>query len=76
MLDLCAHWGLQAPLIQAPMAGAQDHRLAAAVCNAGGLGSLPAAMLTPEALTRQLQDLRRATSGAFNVNFLPYPTRS
>ena len=69
MLDLCAHWGLQAPLIQAPMAGAQDHRLAAAVCNAGGLGSLPAAMLTPEALTRQLQDLRRATSGAFNVNF-------
>ena len=33
------------PLIQAPMAGVQDWRLAAAVCAAGGLGSVPAGML-------------------------------
>ena len=39
-----------APLIQAPMAGVQDGRLAAAVCNAGALGSLPAAMLGADAL--------------------------
>ena len=69
MIDLCAHLGLQAPLIQAPMAGVQDHRLAAAVCAAGGLGSLPAAMLSPEALKAELQALTRATSRAFNVNF-------
>jgi NAD(P)H-dependent flavin oxidoreductase YrpB (nitropropane dioxygenase family) len=35
-----------APIVQAPMAGANNHRLAAAVCEAGGLGSLPAAMLS------------------------------
>lgn len=69
MIDLCARWGLQAPLIQAPMAGVQDHRLAAAVSNAGGLGSLPAAMLSPQALATELQALTRATSRAFNVNF-------
>ena len=39
--------GSELPLIQAPMAGSQDHRLAAAVCQAGGLGSIPCAMLTP-----------------------------
>jgi nitronate monooxygenase len=42
--------GLRLPLIQAPMAGVQDHRLAAAVSNAGGLGSLPAAMLGADGL--------------------------
>ena len=35
------------PLIQAPMASAQGPELAIAVCRAGGLGSLPAAMLSP-----------------------------
>jgi nitronate monooxygenase len=69
MIDLCAHLGLQAPLIQAPMAGVQDHRLAAAVCEAGGLGSLPAAMLSPESLAGELRALTQATSRAFNVNF-------
>ena len=33
---------IELPIIQAPMAGVQDHRLAVAVSNAGGLGSLPA----------------------------------
>jgi nitronate monooxygenase len=51
------------------MAGVQDHRLAAGVCNAGGLGALPAAMLTPEALTQELTALHAATSCPFNVNF-------
>ena len=32
---------VEKPIIQAPMAGVQDYRLAAAVTNAGGLGSLP-----------------------------------
>ncbi|HWK85764.1 MAG TPA: nitronate monooxygenase, partial [Caldimonas sp.] len=35
--------GLEVPIVQAPMAGVQDHALAVAVCNAGGLGSLPCA---------------------------------
>lgn len=74
MFDLCAHLGLQAPLIQAPMAGVQDHRLAAAVCEAGGLGSLPAAMLSPDALKTELRALSQATSHAFNVNFFCHAT--
>ncbi len=61
--------GLAGPVVQAPMAGVQDHRLAAAVCQAGALGSLPAAMLAPAALAAELQALRAATTGPFNVNF-------
>ena len=57
------------PLIQAPMAGAQGPELAIAVCRAGGLGSLPAAMLTPDRLREQIAAVRQATDAPFNVNF-------
>lgn len=60
---------LGGPVIQAPMAGVQNHRLAATVCEAGGLGSVPAAMLTPEGLQAELSALRTATRQPFNVNF-------
>ena len=60
---------LAAPVIQAPMAGVQDHRLTAAVCEAGGLGSLAAAMLTPESLQAELQALGSVTDRPYNVNF-------
>jgi nitronate monooxygenase len=60
---------LAAPIIQAPMAGSQNHRLTLAVCAAGGLGSLPAAMLGPEALQAELQALQAATAAPYNVNF-------
>lgn len=61
--------GIELPIIQAPMAGVQDHRLAVAVSNAGGLGSLPAAMLSLEALRSELTALQAQTSKPFNVNF-------
>jgi nitronate monooxygenase len=61
--------GIQLPIIQAPMAGVQDHRLAVAVSNAGGLGSLPAAMLSLDALRSELTALQAQTSKPFNVNF-------
>ncbi len=57
------------PLIQAPMASAQGPELAIAVCRAGGLGSLPAAMLTPERLRDAIAKVRKATGAPFNVNF-------
>ena len=56
-------------VIQAPMAGSQDHRLAVAVCEAGGLGSLPAALWSPADLQRELQALQQATAHPYNVNF-------
>lgn len=57
------------PIIQAPMAGVQDHRLAVAVSNAGGLGSLPAAMLSLDALKTELSQLCTKTDKPYNVNF-------
>ena len=49
-------------LIQAPMAGSQNHRLAAAVFLAGGLGSMPAAMLTAKQLQDELSAFKDATA--------------
>jgi nitronate monooxygenase len=61
--------GIELPIVQAPMAGVQGSALAIAVSNAGGLGSLPAALLGPDALRAELQALRAGTSRPFNVNF-------
>src|SRR6185369_6991134 len=60
------------PLLQAPMAGPNLHEMAAAVTNAGGLGSLPCALLSPAQLREQVQLLRTATAaqkGPINLNF-------
>jgi nitronate monooxygenase len=62
-------FGIELPVIQAPMAGVQGSALALAVSNAGGLGSLPCAMLAPEALRRELAALKAGTGKPFNVNF-------
>ncbi|HEV3010687.1 MAG TPA: nitronate monooxygenase [Burkholderiales bacterium] len=51
------------------MAGSQGSALAIAVCNAGGLGSLPCAMLSTEALRAELAAIKAATGRPFNVNF-------
>ena len=51
------------------MAGVQLGVLAAAVSGAGGLGSLPCAMLTPEAMAKELELIRSTTDRPFNVNF-------
>src|ERR1700722_16987599 len=62
-------FGIRLPIIQAPMAGWQGSDLAIAVSNAGGLGSLPCAMLTPEGRRAELRTIRAATHRPFNVNF-------
>ncbi|MEY4756261.1 MAG: hypothetical protein RJA34_1159 [Pseudomonadota bacterium] len=61
--------GTRLPLIQAPMAGVQGSALAIAVTQAGALGSLPAAMLSADALRDELQRITTQISGAYNVNF-------
>lgn len=62
-------FGVDLPLIQAPMAGVQQSALAIAVCRAGGLGSLPCAMLAPEAISGEVAAIRAAVSRPFNLNF-------
>jgi nitronate monooxygenase len=51
------------------MAGVQGSALAVAVSNAGGLGSLPCAMLGPDAIRQELAAIRAKTTNPFNVNF-------
>ncbi|MEP7139318.1 MAG: nitronate monooxygenase [Caldimonas sp.] len=61
--------GVELPVIQAPMAGVQVSALTIAVCQAGGLGSLPCALLDPAAIRREIAAIRAATSAPFNLNF-------
>jgi nitronate monooxygenase len=61
--------GIELPIIQAPMAGSQGSALAIAVSNAGALGSLPCAMLTPDAIRAELAAITAKTSKPYNVNF-------
>jgi nitronate monooxygenase len=61
--------GLTLPVVQGPMAGAQGSALAAAVSEAGGLGSLPCALLSIDEIRRELSALRTRTSRPFNLNF-------
>jgi nitronate monooxygenase len=60
---------IELPVIQAPMAGVQDATLAAAVARAGGLGSLPAAMLLADQLEASLAAWQSDVGHPLNVNF-------
>ncbi|GGG58095.1 NAD(P)H-dependent flavin oxidoreductase [Paenibacillus radicis (ex Gao et al. 2016)] len=71
--DLIRRLNIQFPIIQAPMAGGPaTSKLIAEVSNAGGLGSLGAAYLTPETLRSTIQEIRQLTKQPFGVNlFVP-----
>jgi len=66
LLDL---FGIDHPILQAPMAGTSSPQMAIAVSQAGGLGSIAAAMLTPEALRTEMQIVQQGTAMPINVNF-------
>ena len=56
------------------MAGAQGAALAIGVSNAGGMGSLPGAMLTPDGLRDEITAITTSTSTPYNVNFFCHTT--
>src|SRR5262249_22217081 len=64
--------GVELPIIQASMAGASDVELAIAVSGAGGLGSLPCAMLMPDQVRSSYQTIRQHTTRPVNLNFFCY----
>lgn len=66
---LLSRLGLQYPIIQAPMAGTSTPKLAAAVSNAGGLGSLGLGNVSVEVAREQIRQLKQLTDKPFNVNF-------
>ncbi len=65
-------FGIELPIIQAPMAGATTPEMVIATSEAGGLGSLPAALLTIEQTKAALDQIRSATSKPINVNFFAH----
>ena len=67
--------GIRYPVVQAPMAGGPSTvELAAAVSEAGGLGSIAAAMLGPDDLRGAIRSMREQTGRPFAVNvFAPVP---
>src|SRR5690348_12304193 len=73
-MTLLQSLGLELPIIQAPMAGVQAGALAIAVSNAGGLGSLPCAMLDAAGIARELAVIEGQTRGPYNVNFFCHET--
>jgi nitronate monooxygenase len=62
-------FGIELPIIQAPMAGSVGSEMVIAVSDAGGLGSLPCAMLSPEQMRNELGIIRQRTSRPINLNF-------
>ena len=59
---------IQFPIIQAPMAGVSTPQLAAAVSNAGGLGSLGIGASTVAQARQMIEETRTLTNKPFNVN--------
>jgi len=62
-------FGIEHPLILAPMAGGGTVELAASVCAAGGLGSVSCATLPPERAAQTIKQLRDVTDRPINANF-------
>jgi nitronate monooxygenase len=67
--DLSDLLGIEHPIIQAPMAGASTPAMAAAVSNAGGLGSLGCAAYSLDQLRNACEAVRASTNGPYNLNF-------
>lgn len=64
----CARFGLRAPILQAPMAGASPAPLAAAVANAGGMGALGALLTPPDGIREWAAAFRDRSNSGFQIN--------
>lgn len=69
LLDL---FGIDLPILQAPMAGSTGAQMAIAVSKAGGLGALPSALLGVEQVRAALAEIRAATDRPVNLNFFAH----
>jgi nitronate monooxygenase len=70
----CRRYGLQVPILQAPMAGACPASLAVAVANAGGMGGLGALLTPPDGIAAWAREFRDQSNGGFQINlWIPDP---
>ena len=66
LMDLLS---IKTPIVQAPMAGANGSSMVIETCKAGGLGSLPCAMLSVEKMHTEVGIIRQQTNEPINLNF-------
>ena len=66
LLDL---FGIEFPIVQAPMAGVQDADVMIGAATGGALPSLPCAMLSPEKVREQVSIVRQRVATPVNLNF-------
>ena len=72
--EFCQRFGLDLPILLAPMAGASAPALSIAVANAGGLGACGALLMQPAAILAWAAQVRAGTNGAFQLNlWMPDP---
>jgi len=70
----CDRFGLQSPILMAPMAGACPPALAIAIANAGGMGACGALLMQPDAIAAWVGAFRAASNGALQLNlWIPDP---
>jgi nitronate monooxygenase len=70
----CRRFGLQLPILLAPMAGASSPSLSIAVANAGGLGACGALLMQPDEIIAWAAQVRANSNGGFNLNlWIPDP---
>lgn len=67
-MSWAANLGLEVPIIQAPMAGVSTPAMAAAVCEAGGLGSLGLGAADTASAASMMQAVRDQTARPYHVN--------
>ena len=71
---ICELFGIDIPIIQAPMGGAVDPQLVAAVCNAGGLGTIPLWGEDIDTVRSRIREIKSLTRKPFAVNLnLDFP---
>lgn len=67
-IEFCQRYGLELPVVQAPMAAASPTSLAVAVADAGGMGGRGAVHDSPEHIAQWVHEFRSRSRGAFQIN--------
>src|SRR5437868_6738631 len=72
--EFCSRFGLEVPILLAPMAGACPPALSIAVVDAGGMGAAGLLLHEPEAIGRWMAEFRAARGGPVQLNlWIPDP---
>jgi nitronate monooxygenase len=73
-MAFCKQFGVQLPILEAPMAGACPVELAVAVAEGGGMGAMGALLSSPKTITEWAAEFRSRTDGPFQLNlWIPDP---